>query len=222
MKTKLSEEELLQLTPEELYEEMEYLAETTVHRLFPQPKKYANTLHMDLEDFYQFGKMGLWKGINTFRTATHNRSLKSFLIQNIRWSIHYHIWRSNVQDRIYKSKDATDDNLATVISMSNSPQYDDENTNTFYDFVAVDNINNFDSTEEYPENIVISQFDIEDMMSVLNDNEKELVKLRIGNSDLTYKEIAAIYGVTKQCIGMKFKKIQSKIRDYLNKEAVAI
>ena len=37
MKTKLSEEELLQLSPEELYAEMEYLAEVTVHKLFPQP-----------------------------------------------------------------------------------------------------------------------------------------------------------------------------------------
>jgi len=221
MKTKLSEEELLKLSPEELYGEMEYLAEVTVHKLFPQPKKYANSLHMDLDDFYQFAKMGLWKGIQTFHTVTHNRTLRSFLIQNIRWSIHYGIWRSNVQDRIYKSKDATEDNLATVISMSNSPQYNIENTNTFYDLVSADNINKFDSTEDYPENIVISQFDKEGIMSVLKPMERELVKLRMGNEQLTFREIGEIYGVSKQNIHMKFKNIQKKIRNYLDKEAVA-
>lgn len=207
--------------PEEIYKKYEHLAENTVHKLFQSPSGYAQSLHMELEDLYQFSKIGLWKGIQTFHTTTHNRTLKSFLIANMRWAVHNGIWRATVQDRIYKSKDTSEENMATVISMSNSPQYDDENTNTFYDFVAVDNINTFDSTEEYPENMVVNKFAIEDIMNVLNENEKELVRLRTSNDQLMYKEIAEIYGVTKQCIGMKFKKIQQKVKDYLDKEAVA-
>lgn len=210
-----------QLTPEEIYAKYDYLAEVTIYKMFDNPDRFASSIGMQKEDLFQLARMGLFKGCKTHYTKDHGRTLKNHLITNIRWYVNYHIDRMTVGDRIYKSQKPTEDNLATVISMSNAPQYDDENKTTYYDIVAVDNINNFDSPFSDPENTLVSKDNVRQMLSLLdklNEEERELIEFRLGENPLTYREIGEIKGVTKQRIEQKYRVIKEKCRNYLKRE----
>jgi RNA polymerase sigma factor (sigma-70 family) len=203
------------LTEEQLYEKYEYLVVTTIHKKFKSPNKLAQSKGLDYDDLLQFGRMGLLKGIRTFDPNRYKMKFKNFLINNIRWSIMLGLRDQSVTHRYYKGKPATDDNIVTMISMSTNPYFKLEDDDSFYDIIAQDNIFQFGSMFPDPETTVISNYKVSKMFDKLTEKEQQIIHMRL-NEDLTYQEIANRLGYTKQGIGMIFKKMHQKYRDYLH------
>jgi DNA-directed RNA polymerase sigma subunit (sigma70/sigma32) len=112
------------------------------------------------------------------------------------------------------SKEATDENTVTVISMSRNPRKDEDDT-TYYDVISSDNINNFASENTNIENQVVNNILIDSLMNVLNESEREILKYRIGEEQLSFEKIGEKVGLTKQGVQMRFKTIQKKCQRYM-------
>jgi RNA polymerase sigma factor (sigma-70 family) len=199
-------------TIEELIEKWEYLVPITLQKIYGNPHKYATSLHLGYDDLYQFGMIGLWNGVKSWQENPIGKE-RSFMIRHIRWECGKRTDREKSKHQFYKntSKKYADRNFVVPIT-SMSKAFDEENQTDFYDVISCDNITSF-KEDNLIETKIFTDAEYDGMLSILNDTEKEMVLLRMKN-DLGYKELGEIFGMTKQGIGMRFKKIQNKISQY--------
>lgn len=200
------------LTPEQIYEKYHYLVDVTIQRMFANPDNYAKSRGLEYDDLIQFGRIGLWTGCESYCSVKFaNVKLQNFLIRNIRWKVYRHLYMESVNYLRHKTKEVTDDNKVTVLSMSNNP-YSNLEDETFYDIVSQDNIDSFEQRFPSPETVTISNLTAIKMFEKLDKKEQNLVELRL--TGLTYQDIAERLGVSKQYISSKFKDMANKYRDY--------
>lgn len=201
------------LTTEELFEKYQHLAVTSVHRTFKTPSAFAKSRGLEYDDLIQYAYLGLLKGIKTYCPIKHkNLNYKNFLIRNIRWAIFRNLYMEGVNYLRFKTKEATDDNTVSVMSMSVNP-YGDIGNKTYYDVISHDNIDSYSTRFPDPEKATISKLTAERMYDKIAQKDKYLINERLKEN--TYQEIADKVGTSKQNIGMKMKTIQAKYRDYL-------
>jgi RNA polymerase sigma factor (sigma-70 family) len=197
----------------ELYYENEYLVRNTLLKMYANARNFAHSNGLEFQDLEQFARIGLWKACATYTKEKETSKFRSFAIRNIRWFVLVSVRKYRTNDLVKKNKGYIDGNKVYVLSMSQKPYADDEDETTFYDIVSSDNIYNFNI--ETVESKVQSDDEYINILNLLTDEEKELVNLKT-NEYLSYAEIGQRYGCSKQWVGVKFKKIQSKINRYLN------
>jgi RNA polymerase sigma factor (sigma-70 family) len=203
------------LTPEEIYSQYEHLAHATLHKTFRNPEKLAKSRHLQFDDMLQFCRLGLWQGCRSYCPEKHKSiKLQNFLIKNIRWVLFRQLQIYGMNHLYYKSRESTEGNTVALLSMSCNP-YKNDDDDTFYDIVSQDNIFNFGgSMFPNPELTTLSNDKVSRMFSKLSEKEQQIIHMRL-KEELTYQEIADRLGCTKQGIGMIFKRMYDKYKDYL-------
>lgn len=201
------------MNSEELYEQWEYLAENTIQKMFTNPSNFAKSVNLEYQDLIQFARLGLWKGCNTYTTEKQTSKFRSFAIRNIRWKVYELVRKYGMNYLVRKNKGYVDENRVSIVSMNSKPYKDADDDISYDDIISCDNINTF-SKNDAVESQVISDLETSAMYNILTDKEKELVLMKM-NEYLSYEEIGQRFGVTKQCIGMRFKKIQKKINRHM-------
>jgi RNA polymerase sigma factor (sigma-70 family) len=203
------------MSPEELFNKYEHYAKTTLHKVFHNPNAVAKNKHLSYDDLLQYARLGLWQACNSYTSDKQHLKFTSFAIRNIRWVLYRQLSKEGLKNLYYKSKDSTDDNIVSLVSMSDSPTFNDsKDAKTYYETVSYDNINQFE--DNFVESEIIANCGANEMLECLTESEKEMVLMK-ANEYLSYKEIGERLGVTKQAIGVKFKKIQNKILMYLGR-----
>jgi RNA polymerase sigma factor (sigma-70 family) len=192
------------MNAEELFEDHVHLAKVTVHRMFANPVKFAESKHLEIEDLYQYARLGLWDACKTWQDKPIG-SFKGYAIRNMRWSIGKFIPREQLNQSYYRYYQKKDDRNKSIslISMSHQP-FGEEDDSTLYEVIA----NNDESVESQ----VVSELENNELFNILKPHEKEMVQMKL--KGMIEKEIATYYGVSRQCINMKFKQIQKKINKY--------
>jgi RNA polymerase sigma factor (sigma-70 family) len=191
---------------EKLFEEYEYLVSVTLHKMFANPSSYAKSKGLELDDLIQYGRYGLLDACRSWEQKQLG-SFRNFAIRNIRWSISKSVPREDSTPHLYRYNGTTNrnpkDQRINVLSMSYQP-FGEEDDSTLYDIIA----NNDESIESQ----VVSELENNELFNILKPHEKEMVQMKL--KGMIEKEIATYYGVSRQCINMKFKQIQKKINKY--------
>lgn len=193
--------------PEELFNKHEYWARITIHRMFPEPNTYAMSKGLQIDDLYQFARIGLWNGCKSFDETKGNGTFRGHAIRNIKWYVLRAIQIQNSKFQYYKSRPNDDENRVNVLSINAKLNWVDSDELTYEDVLSSDNIYNFESTN--PEAELFSSFGEQEILRVLKPKDKELVQMRVDG--LTYQEIANYYCTSRQNIQAKLKRIQRKL-----------
>lgn len=197
---------------EQTCREYEYLVPTTLLKMYGNPYAYAKNKHLDYDDLYQFGMIGLWEATQSYPKKQIG-TFKNYAIRNIRWSIRKQIILEQRKFSYYKSTTSayTSKNFE-VTTHSMSEYLGDDDKMTFYDTVSCDNITNF-INDDSVEMKSLSKVEFDNIMKRLNDMEKEILHLKM--EGYSYEQIGAKYGVSRGAIGLRVKTIKSKINRYL-------
>jgi RNA polymerase sigma factor (sigma-70 family) len=196
-----------------LFEEYEYLVKITVSKMFANPSKIAISRGLEKDDLLSFGRIGL---LNACRTWEQKQLgiFRNYAIRNIKWAIHRGMDREGLVTSHYKwkfNKTKHENKQVTLLSLSNKPYKDSEETDDYYEIIATDNINNFGSDDIESE--VFASMKLNSLLSKLNEKEKQMVKLKM--MDYTHQEIAEVLGVSRQAIQQKFKRMLAKFQSEL-------
>jgi RNA polymerase sigma factor (sigma-70 family) len=195
-----------------LYDQYEYLVPNTIRRLFPNTQKFASSKHLDVDDLMQFGRIGLWNGITNFDHSKGNMKFRNYLINRIRWTVYRYIQTNEMNQSYYKFDYKKDDNpRITLLSMSHKP-ISEEDDKTFYDIIPSETYEDVDSEVE-------SKIKIDKLLSVLSDGDREIALMKM-NEDLNNKEIGERYGISRQAINIKLKRIQKILRKQIDMNLV--
>lgn len=190
--------ETVNLTPEQIYEQFEYLTHTTVHRMLKNPNKIAKSKSLEADDIFQYARLGLWQGCQTYHTAKHNSGLRSFLIRNIRWVIHQRIRDEGVEHLRWKTKEANDQNKVNLLSLDAAPNADTEMN--FHELVGNDYI---------LEGEVVGKVLTEMIEKKYPDRTVNIVKKRA--EGYTLKEIGDEIGLTRERVRQILKKVRTDL-----------
>ena len=109
---------------------------------------------------------------------------------------------NNTEDEIHKLF-----NIPLHVTSLETPVGDEENSQ-LGDYII--------SNKYDPEDNVVNKSleeEVNNILDRLNDNERQIIKLRI-YKQLTFEEIAKYYGVTRQAIEKKEKRVLSKLRKW--------
>jgi RNA polymerase sigma factor (sigma-70 family) len=109
------------------------------------------------------------------------------------------------------NKTKNENKQITLLSLSNKPFKDSEETDDYYEIIATDNINNFGT--DNLESEVFASMKLNQLLSKLNEKEKQMVKLKM--MDYTFQEIAEVLGVSRQAVQQKFKRMFAKFQNDL-------
>jgi RNA polymerase sigma factor (sigma-70 family) len=197
------------MNAEEIISQYEYLIPITLKRMYGNASSFAKSKDLEYEDLVQYARYGIYDAVNTFPEKQIGR-LRNYIIRNIKWSVRRWVLKEQRTSSLYKFNHKKElDRQIPLISLNFKPFDDSEMT--LYDVIPTDNINSFEVV--LTENNYLSNETYTNLLSVLTDKEKEIVLLKMGG--LSYTEIGEKYGVRKQAIGNRFKKIQEKINNYM-------
>lgn len=199
------------MNAEELYYEYEFVAKSTLHKMFRHPVKFAQSMGLEYDDLLQFSRMGLWQAACTYREDKQTSTFRSFAIRNVRWKVYQQIKKYSNQCLYYKSKGFSDENnRVKILSINCKIGNNSDEEREYEEIISSDNINNFGS--ETPESEFYSQTEYNKLMKMMTKKEKDLLQLKMAG--FTYEEIGEMYGLTKQAIGMRVRKNKNKINRY--------
>jgi RNA polymerase sigma factor (sigma-70 family) len=192
-----------------LFDEYHHLVKVTLNKMFHNPRSLAESKGLTYDDLLQYGRLGLLDACRSWEKKQLG-SFRNFAIRNIKWSIGKYIPREQLNHSYYRyyQKDDDKNKRITLLSMNHQPFGSDDETN-LYDVISSDNINHFN---ESIESQVVSELENNELFNILKPHEKEMVQMKL--KGMIEKEIATYYGVSRQCINMKFKQIQKKINKY--------
>jgi RNA polymerase sigma factor (sigma-70 family) len=197
---------------EQLLEEYSYLIPITLRKLFGNVERFAQSKHLEKDDLMQYGRMGLLNSIRTF-DSTKTKSLRNHCIRNIRWYVMREVERDQMVTTYYKynhNANGNENKKFNTISMSSKPFRDSNEDQSFYDVVDSDNINGVDESVETK---AVFSVELDKMLSVLKEKDKELFLLSLEGLDC--EQIAKIYGVKRQGIHVKLQRIKKQLKRHM-------
>ena len=166
-------------------------------------KKFDNT-GVGVEDLISIGTIGLIKAINTFKTDK-NIKLATYASRCIENEILMHLRRSA--------------RTRTEVSIDEPLNVDwDGNELLLSDILGTeDDVIYKDIEDEIDKNL------LEQALDILSDRERTIIELRFGlghnDEELTQKEVAELLGISQSYISRLEKKIMSRLKKEILKEA---
>jgi RNA polymerase sigma factor (sigma-70 family) len=190
------------MNPEELFNENYYIAETTVKKLFGDPRYIAKKHGVSLEDLHQYAREALWEASLAFDNTKGNRTFRNFAITSIRWHLIERLRRDckkfSFRGTGIKPRDIVD--KLNVVSLDAKPTFAEDEDSTYYDVVR----NNFDTESEVFGNL------LEDKMNELfPPRTVEFVKLKLKGK--TIYEIGKLYGISHQAVDQNIRQHAKKL-----------
>lgn len=186
------------MTPDELYEQYEHLANETMYRMFKNNIRSVCKRHsIDKEDLFQYAKTGLWKGCLSFDTS---RKVKftTHAINNIKWHVLERLGRETSLIKLEHNKKYTSKDLYKIVSLDFPLEYDIE---TFHSIVASDyNINEHTEGNLYIDNV----------LNRLEGFEKEVLKCKLRGK--TFEQIGNMNNMTGENVRRYMRRIRMKFK----------
>lgn len=195
----------------ESIEKWKYLIPITLKKMYGNPYTYAKSKRITYDDLFQFALTGLWEGIKTWREENKGKE-RNWMIRNIKWRVRKSVLEEQKNFFYYKTYDNKyKDKNYEVPLLSMSQKLESERDIDFYDTVSCDNIFHYQE-DDMIETKILANEEYSTVLSLLNEKEKEVILMRL--QGMSYQEIANKLNVTKQCIGLRMKKVQNKVERY--------
>lgn len=205
----MSEEEL-----ETLFKKHMKLARVTVYKVFPKPKYTARRKGLDLEDIYQYAYTGLWKACISYDPAK-GTSFRTHAINHIRWHLIEKAKREGNPLKYDANKEIKFEDMPRINSLDKTVSHIKNGGRHGTDVTLHDIYPSHVNLEwEALDNLTVSNL----LGLAVTSDEVEVIKLRM--KELTYDEIGQRYGCTGENVRAKIRKLKSRMKQQIQKEAL--
>lgn len=167
------------------------------HNLIYSAMRNYGIFDENFDEYYGAAAIGLCKAVLNYNSRTNN-TLSTFAYACINNELYSQIRASNTESNKLNNNALSYN--ATYITPSGDETSGEE-------FMLVQ--------KNFEKNLVFKLL-FQDTIRILDNKEREIVLLRVDGH--TYQEIAQHYGISRQAISNKMKKIQAKILNKMEKE----
>jgi RNA polymerase sigma factor (sigma-70 family) len=184
------------LSVDEIMKKYEHLVHATVNKMFPDKENFCESQGIGVEELTQFGLMGLWYGAKKVYSVDHKRSLKNYMITNIRWGIKRQLYHIGQKQLIHKSKGDVKGNKVSFVSFDNAVKEDDDTT--LHELIGGD----YNLEGEVVGNVILHTIE---KRFTKKPRIADIIRMRLIDG-ATLQEIGDKYGVTKTRIQQILRK----------------
>lgn len=185
--------------PNDLFNEYQHLAPTTLQRLLGHPHNVAKSISLDYEDLLQDAYAGLWNACNNY--DENKASFRTHAINHIRWAVMKSLNGSrSIKYNIGTRGEQPD---YTYVSLNSPMQIDNDEGHMQANELISDD---YDINQDIYNRLVV-----EELLSRLSDRDRKIMKM---TAEGVYgKHIAEKIGISRQMVSLILKNIREQARE---------